>query len=409
MNGKTFYLLGSSEGNMSKNTVVTHPYLLERLRNNEISDRTAKYNQEMLERLARFAKVDVKETENLPETLVVDYLISVGHLEGKTLVGSATSHNVNMVFLKRFYADHNKTYFPKRKKLHIDDEAPKFDSQAIDSLFKACRNDRDRIMIAVFIETGFRLGELASVTLGDIEEDPKTGGLIIHCTISKTKKRGVLILESAAKVRRWCNIDHPRALDKTAKLLCVINDCNGEPVGTDMNEEMIYHAFDKVRRRAIHNAGENPNLTREIKRIHPHAMRHIATTNDVKAGIPEALIKVRRGWTKDSKMIARYTHVDEDDSHAAYANSKGIKNKEIDPLEPPRVCPRCNRLNSAMAQYCDACASPLDLKAAQLLGEKKTELAGMAHDPELLEAIIEKVKADLKKDPEFRKELQKKA
>ncbi len=387
-------------------TIVTHPYLLERLRNNEIKQRTAEYHQEMLERLARFAKVDVKETENLPENVVVDYLISVGHLEEKTVIGSATSHNVNMQFLKRFYAGHGKTYFAKRKKLPEDDEAPKYDPQAIEALFKACRNDRDRIMIAVFFETGFRIGELASVTLGDIEEDPKTGGLILHCQVSKTKKRGVLIIDHATQVRHWCNVDHPRALDKTAKLLCVINDCNGEPVGTDLDKSKIYQAFDKVRRRAVRNAGKNLNLIREIKRIHPHSMRHIATTNDVKAGIPEALIKVRRGWTKKSKMIARYTHVDENDSNDAFAASKGIKNHETNEITAPRVCPRCNRLNAATAQYCDACASPLDLKAAEQLIERKAELEGIQNDPEILGEIIKYL---TKKDPEFLKVLQKKA
>lgn len=98
------------------------------------------------------------------------------------------------------------------------------------------------------------------------------------------------------------------------------------------------------------------------KRVHPHLFRHSAATRDGEYNISERILEVKYGWSKGSKMAARYTHIRDtkvaDDIFLSTYAGKEFKAPE--PQFRPLACVRCARENTPGMQYCCGCGTPLD-------------------------------------------------
>ncbi len=404
---------------MAYHTKITHPYIKRRLDTHQISQKSAEFGQNALIRLMKFANItSEKDVLTLPEQVFIDFL---------NAQKSINSYNSYVVFLKRMLKDNEITITEKRGKKEIEryflsdmmrkkeDEAFEREKEqyftnqpAIDAIIAACRNIRDKAIVQVLLEYGFRREELASVLIKNVKEDPVSGGINITCRVSKTRIRTVLGIHSAAIIRRWIHSEHPLIDPQTgvppqdAPLYCITNG-NYNSIGKPMTGEDIYDAYKHVRTRAIKIAlsAKNTELAQGIKHIHPHSFRHYATTQEIIQGVSDAMIKVRRGWSKDSKMLGRYTHVDEDDANAGYAKTQGINIKEMKKkyTETPKQCPRCLNMNRASAKICDNCGSPLDLQAAAAVAQKvkavETQqdiIAKILQNPTILIKVLEESK-----------------
>lgn len=404
---------------MTYQTKITHPYLKRRLDTHQISQHTAEFGQNTLIRFMKFAEITSEnEILTLPEQTFINFL---------NAQKSINVYNAYLMFLKRMFKDNEITIIEKRGKKEIEryylsdmkhkknDEAADREKEAdytnqaaIDAVIAACRNPRDKVIVQVLLEYGFRRDELASVLIKNVEEDSPSGGYNITCRTSKTKVRTVLGIRSAAIIRRWLHTDHPLVDPKTglppkeAPFICNITG-NYNSIGKALTGVDIYDAYKHVRARAMKHAiqGRNPELAQSIKKLHPHSFRHNCTTQEIIQGVSDAMIKVRRGWSKNSSMLARYTHVDEDTANAGYAAKQGIDIKAMKQkyVETPKQCPRCMIMNRAGANVCDHCGSPLDLQAAAMVTQKikavetqEALIAKILEDPVILIKVLEESK-----------------
>lgn len=77
------------------------------------------------------------------------------------------------------------------------------------------------------------------------------------------------------------------------------------------------------------------------KKCNPHALRHSQATDMVLRGYQESVIRKKLGWSGDSKMIARYQHIADEDVINATAEMTGAETarrpitnmKQADPLK----------------------------------------------------------------------------
>jgi len=131
-------------------------------------------------------------------------------------------------------------------------------------------------------------------------------------------------------------------------------------------------------------------IARLGKRVFLNLFRHSSATETANF-LTEAQLKKRHGWTNDSKMAGRYTHLVNADVESAILKHHGIVQEETK-LKPPKVCQVCNFVNDPESSECSNCNKPLDLKAAL----EKQEMENMEKDVQMkkienLEKTVEKL------------------
>ena len=100
------------------------------------------------------------------------------------------------------------------------------------------------------------------------------------------------------------------------------------------------------------------------KRIYPHLFRHSEITRIV-IRTPDLTMKERHGFSANSKMIARYSHLNQDDHDKAYLEAIGVPVIETETKERvPITCKICNTLNAPNSDLCTVCAKPLTMQKA---------------------------------------------
>jgi len=84
--------------------------------------------------------------------------------------------------------------------------------------------------------------------------------------------------------------------------------------------------------------------------------------------------KKRYGWSPNSKMPGRYTHMINADVDSAMLKHYGIEEKvDKDTANTPKICLICQMPNSFDATICSQCGKPLDLETAIIEEEKEKE------------------------------------
>jgi len=116
------------------------------------------------------------------------------------------------------------------------------------------------------------------------------------------------------------------------------------------------------------------------KKVHPHLFRHTRLTELAK-DLTEPQLRIFAGWDRSSTMPAVYVHLsgkDVDDKLLQLAGKKDIVEQEKEKKEretlKPKVCPRCEKINSAEARFCGACSMALDIKTVMFLEDKKENI-----------------------------------
>lgn len=256
----------------------------------------------------------------------------------------------------------------------------------IQKLIAAANHPRDKAFIAALWESGARVGELGNLKIKNAGFDQYGITLIMK---GKTGSRKVRLVFSTPYFSTWLNI-HPFANDKEAPLW--VN------IGPKSNTKPLrYGAIRESFRRFAVKAGIH-------KRVNPHTFRHSRATF-MANHLTEFQMNQYFGWIQGSDMPSTYVHMSGKEVDNAILAMNGIKapdNKNESRLQP-RICPRCDTINSPEAKHCNKCAGILDLKYAMELEETQAQelkirtgsdqlMNLLLKDKEVQQLLMEKIK-----------------
>ncbi len=214
-------------------------------------------------------------------------------------------------------------------------------------MIEVAGNLRDKALIAVGYEGGFRIGELSNIRIGDVSwVVDSSGTLKARVKVSgKTGERVVPIVMAAQYLKRWLEV-HPRKDELQAYVFCSLSL-------RKLGEPLEYQTFRKIIQETAKKAGIK-------KRVHPHILRHSRAT--VLANfLTEAQMCEYFGWIQGSDMPAIYVHLSGRDIDNAIDAVYGIgEGNKQDVEAKPKKCPRCGYLNAPTDFYCGRCALILD-------------------------------------------------
>jgi len=174
----------------------------------------------------------------------------------------------------------------------------------ITALIANSLNLRDKAMWAVIDEAGIRIGEFCSLKLKHVFRDTK--GFLISVD-GKTGARKVRLHTSQVELAAWINT-HPLKDNPEAPLWVTLDGKFNR-----MKPDAVRRQLEKTLKRA-----------KITKRIFPHLFRHTEITRLV-LKLPDLAMKARHGLSASSKMLARYSHLNQDDLDESYLGAIGAK------------------------------------------------------------------------------------
>jgi len=246
-------------------------------------------------------------------------------------------------------------------------------------IIESAEHPRDKALLSLLYETGVRAGELLSLRIRNVEFNDFGGTILVT---GKTGMRKVMMVSSVPYLATWLQM-HPKRNGSDSPLWV--------SKGTQKNrtKNIEYNGFAKILEEASKKAGIN-------KRVHPHLFRHSRATF-LANHLTEAQMNQYFGWVQGSDMPATYVHLSGRDLHVAIKKIYGIETKE-DKKEVkmrPKNCPKCEKINSPTAKFCDRCGGVLDVQTAIEINEqrkKKDEIMlKLLQDPKINKLITKKL------------------
>jgi len=247
--------------------------------------------------------------------------------------------------------------------------------EEVDKLLKACRHPRNKAFIAVMLDSGMRVGALASTRIKNVEFN-QYGAIIYISKTSRSRKtttpKGIPITWSTGYLNQWLNV-HPLKDNPEAPLWVTL---------TEPHQPLSY----KTIRVTIQNIAKEAGIK---KRVNPHSFRHKAITSWILDGLTEQEVKHRAGWSKGSmQMFKIYANFTDDEINQKIFEHYGLKTEKKRHVTLER-CPRCNNILKPDDRFCSQCSLVLDHSLAKEVAEVQKKI------PEVFEV--------LQKDPEFQK------
>jgi len=273
------------------------------------------------------------------------------------------------MFIKRFYLwliDEKLCAIPRDKVKNLKPVAQVkvtktaddiLSEEQIEAMLKACRNSRDRAIVATLYEGAFRIGEIAGMTWADVDfSDPN------FCTARTDFKTGVerIIPLHIARgyLLSWRN-DYPG------------ETCRGNPVFVTRYNTSLRYTGIKFQLTAIaKRAGIEKHIT-------PHIFRHSRISHMIKNGWTDSIVKTIAWGNLDTGMFKTYVHLSKKDILNEARKQNGIAAPEEDSSTDAmkaRQCPRCHTINGPTINFCSVCGAPLTEAAAIDLQSMKEEI-----------------------------------
>lgn len=320
---------------------------------------------------------NINGRENLAITTKMDYKILLKRFY-KWLLGNDQEYPEQVKWIKCRI---------KQSEKKLPGEGELITNEDVEKLIQVADHPRDKAFVALLFESGCRIGEIGSMTLGSVVFD-KYGTLI---TVSgKTGSRKIRVVNATPYLMQWIQT-HPRP-EKNNPLW--IN------YGMRRKHQLMsYNTFAIILRRLFKKAGIN-------KRHNPHLFRHSRATF-LANHLTEFQMNHYFGWVQGSNMPATYVHLSGREVEDSILQLNGlVSKKEGDNSQPkPRLCPRCDTVNTATSTYCMKCAFVLDQFEAVRLQEKEVEekkmedlskeiLRKLMDKPEIMKAILDQLKIE---------------
>lgn len=275
------------------------------------------------------------------------------------------------VMLKRFFKWINNGVYPptvswingriKKSEQKIVSNSELLTENDVKKLIANATHPRDKAFLSVLYESGCRIGEIGSLQIGNIKIDEY--GIIMNVT-GKTGQRPIRLISSTPYLMTWYN-NHPNK-EKEAPLWVNVGCTNrGSAMKYGSIRMMLKRLFEAV----------------EIKKkYNPHLFRHSRATF-LADYLTEFQMNQYFGWIQGSNMPSTYIHMSGKKIDASILALNGIaqpkENKES--KLKPKICPRCETINSHDANYCSKCAGILDENAKFHL-EQQTERRSKADE-----------------------------
>lgn len=213
------------------------------------------------------------------------------------------------------------------------------------SMLAATEDKRDRAIVMLLLDSGYRAGEAAALNIRDVTFDDR-GARILHSRDArglKTRRRKVAtrVTLAAPYLREWIAV-HPWRLKRDAPLFV---SRGNRRMGGRLAGAGIWSIVERLARKA------------KIRHVHPHMFRHTAASLRAGDGWNEEMMRLHFGWSKGSDMPSLYSHVEQDyDSFALRKAGLPVK------TEKPKwflECPACHKDSPGDAFFCAHCGKPL--------------------------------------------------
>ena len=252
------------------------------------------------------------------------------------------------------------------------------------SMVEAANHPRDKALIAVGYEGGLRIGELASLRIGDIIWHTNLNGeLKAKIKVrGKTGERQIPLIISVPYLKRWID-EHPFRDGPNAIVFCSLSQ---RSFGQMISYQMMWKTISRI--------GKEAGIK---KRTNPHILRHSRAT--VLANyLTEAQMCEFFGWTQGSRMPRTYVHLSGRDIDKAINKIYGLEEEEDEKERTiqPQKCPRCGYINAPTDRYCGRCALILDEKERLRLEMEEPRIAKdlmnyIMQNPEILGQVAEMI------------------
>ncbi len=238
----------------------------------------------------------------------------------------------------------------------------------IDKLLAACSHPRNKAFIAVMLDSGMRVGALASTRIKNVELN-QYGAIIYISKTSRSKKttapKGIPITWSTGYLNQWLAV-HP------------MRDIPDAPLWTTFNQPHEAMSY-KTIRDTIQTIAESAGIK---KRVNPHSFRHKAITSWILDGLSEQEVKHRAGWSRGSmQMIKIYANFTDNQINDRIFERYGLKTDEKRQVTLNK-CPRCNNVLKPSDRFCSQCSLILDHKLAGKIQNYEKQI------PELIELLL---------------------
>ncbi len=242
----------------------------------------------------------------------------------------------------------------------------------VKALIDKAPTTRDKALIAVLFDGGFRIGEILPRRVGEVEFDEMGAKIKVH---GKTGSRVVRLIASAPLLARWID-EHPEKDNPNAWLWF-----------SRKSGMLSYQMVRKILKETAERAGIR-------KRIYPHLFRHSSATSNARF-LTEYELRVRYGWSSESDVPARYVHLSQRDLDEKLASV--YSGRPVEPPKPkfaPIICPRCGAENTPGTRYCSKCGTPL---TAEELAKSTVEIQELKEKVDQLTRILGSLAESLKK------------
>jgi len=228
--------------------------------------------------------------------------------------------------------------------------------EEVRKLITACTNSRDRALISMLYEGGFRIGEIASLKWRQLKFNE--WNVAVNVDNKTLKPRYIPLVMARPYLSMWRN-DRPLLLKDDGFVFLT----HGK------HEPLQYRGFVKQLEKITKRAGI-------LKHVTPHIFRHSRITHLINQGFGESKIKLMMWGDINTDMFQCYAHLTNSDIDDEIAQRNGIsipdQRKKSDALQP-RQCMTCYHINEPTVKFCGNCGLPLTADAADKLKEAKEE------------------------------------
>ncbi len=243
-----------------------------------------------------------------------------------------------------------------RSQMKLPCEGDLLNEQDVQKLIQAANHPRDKAFISTLWESGARVGEIGNLQIKNVSYD-KYG--VVITVQGKTGSRKIRLISSTPYLSTWMN-NHPFKDSPESPLW--IN------VGTTNHKKVMHY---RNMRNVVIKIAE---LAQIHKRCNPHSFRHSRATY-MANHLTEFQMNQYFGWIQGSDMPSTYVHMSGREVDNAILQMNGIETgikKEESKLQP-RICTRCDTINSADSKHCNKCGGILDIKTLMEIEQKEAE------------------------------------
>lgn len=220
--------------------------------------------------------------------------------------------------------------------------------EEITAMMQACENSRDRALITMLYEGGFRIGEIGTMRWGDIQFD--RFGVVANVMFKTNKPRYIRLVMSREHLAAWKN-DYP-----------IQPMTNEMPLFVTERKSPLSYGSAAVQLKRI------AKRAKLKKHVTPHLFRHSRITHLIRDGVSESVIKLMMWGNLTTDMFQTYAHLTGNDidreilsTYGISPESEGISHARME----PRQCEYCKTINSPISNFCSLCGRPLDEGAAE--------------------------------------------